>query len=273
MRLRDMITTAGGGRANEDRAGQRGNLAWVIDGATDLYEDAALPAERDVHWLVDLVAERLGEAGAEGYRGSATTLLEDVAERVCQEQAALRFPAGRLPPAGSIAIAVDQGVTYQIARVGDATAVVTGGEGLKVLATDFFDRREGAAVRDQRHGATANEVRTAMLKRRRQTMTAGDLESVFSGHRQRRLRPHTLTGDWTGVEQILLCTDGFARLVSDYTRYQGWGEVVADARIHGLVHLEKVLRDLERDSSAGDPPNRFKRSDDVAAVLLSPEPT
>ena len=28
-------------------------LAWVIDGATDLYGDVALPASNDVVWLVD----------------------------------------------------------------------------------------------------------------------------------------------------------------------------------------------------------------------------
>jgi hypothetical protein len=71
MRVHDMITTAGGPRPNEDRAGHRGSLAWVIDGATDLYDDAALPAERDVHWLVDFVTEHLAEAGARGYRGQA----------------------------------------------------------------------------------------------------------------------------------------------------------------------------------------------------------
>jgi hypothetical protein len=265
-----MITTAGGLRPNEDRAGHRGSLAWVIDGATDLYDDAALPAERDVHWLVDFIAEHLGEAGARGYRGPAATLLDGIAELVSHQQQAYGFPADRLPPACSVALAVDQGDTYEITRIGDATAVVVTGERVRVLATDFFDRREGAAVHDQRNGNTAAQVRAAMIQRRLHTMTAGDIESVFSGHPRRRLRPHTIGDAWTDVDQILLCTDGFARLVSDYALYPDWSQVAADGQTHGLAYLEKLIRDVER-GPAGDSHARFKRSDDVAAILFSPE--
>lgn len=265
-----MITTAGGLRPNEDRAGHSGSLAWVIDGATDLHDDAALPAERDVHWLVDFLAEHLTEAGARGYRGQAAALLESVAELVCRQQEAHGFPADRLPPACSVAVAVDQGDTYEITRIGDSTAVVVTGDRVTVLATDFFDRREGAAVHDQRNGDTAAQVRAAMIQRRLHTMTAGDIESVFSGHPHRRLRPHTIGGAWTDADQILLCTDGFARLVSDYTIFPDWSQVVTDGRSYGMAYLEKLIRDVER-SPAGDSHARFKRFDDLAAILLSPE--
>lgn len=269
MRIREMISAAGGTHTNEDRAGHHGGLAWVIDGATDLYDDAALPAERDVHWLVDFVAEHLAEAGAGGYRGRISALLERIAELVCRQQAAYGFPTDRLPPACSIAVAVDRGATYEITRVGDTTAIVTGHR-VRALATDFFDRREGAAVNGQRSGDPADQVRTAMIQRRLHTMTAGDVESVFSGHPRRQLRPFTLTGSWTGVEHILLCTDGFARLVNDYALFRDWEQVVVLARCRGLAYLEKLIRDVERSPTAG-PAMRFKRSDDVSAILLSPE--
>lgn len=273
MRSRDLITTPGGARSNEDRAGHSGTLGWVIDGATDLYAEAALPAERDVIWLVDLLAEFLTDAGERGYDGSVRALLEDLAERVGRQQTRYGFPSDRVPPACSLAVAVDRGDTYEVARIGDATAVVTGRR-IELLATDFFDRRERAAVDDQRNGGTAEEARTAMLRRRMQTMTGDGLpESVFSGHPRRRMRAHTVSGLWSGVDQVLLCTDGFARLVSDYALYPDWQEVLADARTHGLAHLEKRIRDVERDpTDPADPPTRFKRSDDVAAVVLVPDP-
>lgn len=270
MRVHDMITTAGGERPNEDRVGRRGTVAWVIDGATDLYDDAALPAERDVHWLVDFVAEHLTEAGERAYRGPGAALLESIAERVCRQQKAYGFPGDRVPPACSVAVAVDRGDTYEITRIGDATAVVLSGERVTVLATDFFDRREGAAVRDQRYGQTAAQARAAMMRRRLYTMTAGDVESVFSGHPDRQLRPHTVGGAWTEADQLLMCTDGFARLISDYALLPDWRRVVTDGRHHGLAYLEKLLRDVER-SPASEAGARFKRSDDVAAILLSPE--
>lgn len=263
MQVRELITTPGGARANEDRAGHRGTLGWVIDGATDLYDDAALPADSDVQWLVDTVGEQLTDAGAGAYRGDPAALLDTVAAEVARRQLAYGFPAERVPPACSIALCVDQGTGFAISRVGDATAVVSGRRS-SVLATAYFDRREAAAV-----GAgevDARRVTAAMHERRLYTMTAGDTESIFSGHPRRMLRPHTVVGAWAETDYVLLCTDGFARLVTDYQLYPGWPEVLADACGHGLPYLEKLIRDVEAD--AGVVSGRFKRADDVAAMLI-----
>src|SRR5690606_24668965 len=137
VRLVDSITTPGGARPNEDRAGHRGSLAWVIDGATDLYQDSVLPAERDVVWLVDFLSAQLSKRGEAGYRGAGSQLLAELAEAVCQEQVRHAFPAGRIPPACSLAIVVDQGDTYDVTRIGDATGIVSGTR-LRREATDFF---------------------------------------------------------------------------------------------------------------------------------------
>lgn len=46
-----------------------------------------------------------------------------------------------------------------------------------------------------------------------------------------------------------------------------WRAVIADGRSHGLAYLEKLLRNVER-SSASEANTRFKRSDDVAVILI-----
>ncbi|MFF0318808.1 protein phosphatase 2C domain-containing protein [Micromonospora sp. NPDC005252] len=265
MKVGEAITSAGGMRANEDRVGHRGTLAWVIDGATDLYDDKALPADSDVQWLVDSIGERLTQAGADDYRGSAAELLTLTAAEVAREQAALSFPPNRVPPACSIAVCVDQGTRYDLARIGDATAVVDGVRPV-VLSTDYFDQREAAAVATNE--GEANRVVAAMHQRRLHTMTSGDVESVFSGHPLRQLRPHTACGEWTHTDCILLCTDGFARLVTDYRLYRSWTQVITDARDRGLHYLEKLIRDAESQPGSGG--GRFKRADDIAALLLTP---
>ena len=117
MRVRDTVTSPGGARANEDRVGFAGTLAWVIDGATDLYADAALPAGNDVLWLVDVVAQRLGHAGAEGYRGDGSDLLGAISRHVADQMTAHSVPAGRVPPACSLVVSVDRGRTFEITRV------------------------------------------------------------------------------------------------------------------------------------------------------------
>jgi serine/threonine protein phosphatase PrpC len=268
MRVWDAITTPGGVRTNEDRTGHRGSLAWVIDGATDLYADSALPAESDVQWLVDFIGQRLTEAGAANYQGPAAALLDGIAREVHGELAALRFPADRMPPACSLVVVIDRPDSYEITRIGDATAVVTG-RTPTTLGTSYFDRREAAGVAARRDGASPDEVVAAMQRRRLHTMTAGDGESVFSGHPRRRLQPHTVIGPWGNADGVLLCTDGFARLVTDYGLYAQWSEVVSDARDKGLAYLEKLIRETES-GPVEETPGRFKRADDVAAVFLTP---
>ena len=264
MKVRETITTPGGTRANEDRVGYHGTLAWVIDGATDLYGDAALPADSDVQWLVDTIVEHLRRAGADGYHGAAATLLEEVATDVARQQVASGFPAERVPPACSIALCVDQGRQYEVSRIGDATAVITGSEPA-VLATGYFDRREAVAVAAGERDAQL--VTAAMHQRRLYTMTSGDAESVFSGHPRRQLRTHSVVGDWATTDHILLCTDGFARLITDYGIYRRWPDVIADAHERGLPYLEKLIRDAETGPDSGH--GRFKRADDIAALLLT----
>lgn len=265
-----MVTAAGGGGANEDRVGHHGSIAWVIDGATDLYTEPCLPAGSDVEWLVDVLDAQLAEAGTAGYRGSAATLLENVAARISQRQAEHGLPADRLPPACSVALLVDRGSTYEIARIGDATAFVYGAEEA-VLTTDFFDNRERNAVGQARDDDSDGEqIRARMLQRRSQTMTSADLESVFSGHPRRTLRAHTISGEWRDVAHILMCTDGFARLVTDYDFHGHWRAVVDDARAHGLAYLAKLIREIEAGPAHGSR-LRFKRSDDLAALLAGPD--
>ena len=268
MRVSDAVTTAGGARANEDRVGYAGRLAWVIDGATDLYADAALPAASDVQWLVDTIAERLRQAGADGYSGGGAALLDEIARYICDQMAAFDFPSDRVPPACSLVLAADCGESYEITRIGDATAVVAGADSM-VLGTDFFDRREARAVAAERAGAAAERVTAGKHWRRLETMTSGGLESIFSGHPNRALRPHTIAGSWEDISGVLLCTDGFARLITDYRLYGKWSEVMVDALDKGLACLEKMLREAEADPTSARP-GRFKRADDAAALLLTP---
>lgn len=277
MRIMDIISTPGSPeRANEDRSGARGTVGWVVDGATELYDDAVLPAESDVQWLVDFLTGELTAAGEARYQGPSQVLLRELAEKTEREQRRLSFPSDRTPPACSIAVIVDAGEeSYDISRIGDVTAVLSGDREERdlVFATTYFDQREASAVDTARHGCLSGaEIREAMVQRRHHTMTGGDEESVFSGHPRRVLRPRTLCGKWNEVSQLLLCTDGFARAVTDYALYASWPEMVRAASQHGLAHIEQSVRRMELDA-ADQTRHRFKRADDASALLLAPDPT
>jgi len=67
---------------------------------------------------------------------------------------------------------------------------------------------------------------------------------------------------------ILLASDGFFALVSDYGRYSAEG-LMSAAEQGGLAALGKELRAIEAADPKGLSFPRFKSSDDATAVLLS----
>jgi hypothetical protein len=67
--------------------------------------------------------------------------------------------------------------------------------------------------------------------------------------------------------RILLTTDGFLALASDYGRYDAEGLLEA-ASVKGLRALYNELREIEATDPEGRRYPRFKKSDDATAVLL-----
>ena len=66
---------------------------------------------------------------------------------------------------------------------------------------------------------------------------------------------------------VLLATDGFLALVSDYRRYDAEG-LLAAAGSFGLETLGRELREIEAADADGVRYPRFKTSDDATALLL-----
>jgi serine/threonine protein phosphatase PrpC len=66
---------------------------------------------------------------------------------------------------------------------------------------------------------------------------------------------------------ILLASDGFLALASDYGAYSADSLMLA-AMSKGLAHLADELRAIEADDAGGDKFARFKKSDDATALLV-----
>jgi len=66
---------------------------------------------------------------------------------------------------------------------------------------------------------------------------------------------------------VLLSTDGFLALASDYGAYDAMG-LIGAARDKGLKTLSEELRALESGDAEGRKFSRLKKSDDATAVLL-----
>ena len=67
--------------------------------------------------------------------------------------------------------------------------------------------------------------------------------------------------------RLLLASDGFLALISDYNAYDAPGLMHAAAH-KGLAALGEELRDIEKGDPSGERFFRFKPSDDATALLL-----
>jgi hypothetical protein len=265
----DTVCEPGGTKPNEDRRGAGPHAAWVLDGATDIYNEPFLPAQNDVHFLVDRLDALLVQQAAGPIESPADDLLASVSHQIRDEIAALGFPAERTHPACSLGLLIDRGDSLELARIGDAT-VVAAGKDLTVIDTDFYNHREEAAVAAAGpDGLSGKDARTALLGRRQEYITGVHAEGVFSGHPDARLRVHSTTLRWEGIEHVLLCTDGLARAVAEYQLFHDWAALLEHALHHSLDSVANAIRDHERQASANPSRMHFKNSDDLAAVLCS----
>jgi hypothetical protein len=270
MELLDMAEEAGTmGRLSEDRIGLAGNLAWVIDGASDFLDERNLPAESNVHWLVDRVQEALHVHGSEGRLNSAAQILYAVQQEIVEDLATYDLRDMRQHPCCSIAIALDDGCRIELSRVGDATGFLYGKSIDLELSTKFFDQREAEAVATARSESLSREdIVTAMFQRRSEYIRGIAGESVFSGHPSGKLFIQTLVARRSGdAELIMLSTDGLTRAVSEYGLFPSWCALLEDCRDRGISNIIREVRRHETslvDGTSG----KFKRSDDIATILL-----
>ncbi|MBS2963953.1 protein phosphatase 2C domain-containing protein [Actinocrinis puniceicyclus] len=265
----DSISEPGGTRANEDRTGSSPHAAWVLDGATDVYTEPFLPAHNDVHYLVDHLGELLFDRTRQGADTPADALLNRLAAEIGDDLAGHGFPAERTHPTCSLGLLLDRGDTVELARIGDTTLIAVGADTTE-LSTTFYNQREAAAVAAAGpSGLSAPEARAALLRRRHEYITGVHPEGVFSGHPDARLRTHTAFLPWRDANHVLLCTDGFARAITDHGLFPDWPTLINEALSESLAAIAKAIRDAEHRPDAQHAAAHFKRSDDLAAVLCA----
>lgn len=265
----DSVSEAGGTKPNEDRIGSTPHAAWVLDGATDVYPEPFLPAHNDVHYLVDRLGELLADRTRHGSNTPAAALLDQLAAEVGRDLTERGFPAERTHPTCSLGMLLDRGENLELARIGDTTLIAVGTHTVE-LSTAFYNQREAAAVAAAGPiGLSGPEARAALLRRRHEYITGVHTEGVFSGHPDARLRTHTVLVPWREASHVLLCTDGFARAITDHDLFPDWLTLIKTALDESLAAIAKAIRDAEHHPAAKQATVHFKRNDDLAAVLCT----
>ena len=272
MRVVDITQSPGStSEPTADRVGFSGNVAWVIDGATDFTNERTLPGISNVQWLVNLLDKTLLEIGASNEAVDPIQIFERLGEVTRTELAAIVPQGLGHHPCCSIGLAVFSDRMVQLGRIGDATLIAyQGDQVVGDVSTDFFERREAQAVhRSQEERQTGHEVVDAMFARRLEYIRGLHRESVFSGHPEAVFKVHTEKFPPDSADTVLICTDGFARCIVDYKILRSWADLKVDVHRHGLKEIASRIRKFEAQDRSNSSPTKFKQSDDLAAIVLA----
>ena len=263
-------------KPNEDSFSHSAGLACVFDGATVLGENL-MPGPSDAHWIAQFGARRL-RAHADSNPSTPRDALRAAAADAEKSFNALRkrAPAETYEtPLSSLMALFIQGELLEALWFGDCAALIQAPDGkISVVGETLNSRaRERSRVSKlaEPEGVAATAVREKFLPALRASrnrvnregsdwLFAPDIRCADHASQARLAVPLGAL--------VLLASDGFFALVSDYERYST-NTLLAAAQSQGLASLGKELREIE----AGDPKGmtfpRFKRSDDATALLVA----
>jgi hypothetical protein len=275
--LLDSLTLPGNpAKPNDDAFGHVERAAVVIDGATGLGE-SLMPGESDAAWLAHLGVKLLMAFMRAPI--SPTLVLNAVFNQVeyAYVTGRRRAPVDTWEiPFASMMFVAENAKGFEALSFGDCAALVKRpGAAIEILGEAFEKRAlEASRVGRLAHAKGMNPAgdvnRPEFLEALRK---ARNFVNTEKGHWL--FGPDAAAADHVAIRRIdapagtivLLTTDGFLALASDYGRYDAEG-LIAAAQTRGLKALGEEIRAIE----AGDPQGiaypRFKTSDDATALLL-----
>jgi serine/threonine protein phosphatase PrpC len=262
-------------KPNEDSFSHEAGFACVFDGATVLGENL-MPGRSDAQWIAQFGARRLRAHAEEGGRPRA--VLRAAASDAEKSFNALRKRAPsetyETPLASLMALFV-RGDRLEALWFGDCSALIRSPSGAVSVVGEALNMRTRERDRVSHlagpEGVAATAVREKFLPALRASRNRVNKKGgswLFSP--DARCADHAADAK-LAVETgsvLLLASDGFFALVSDYARYSP-AELLAAAQERGLAALGEELRAIEAADPKGLTFPRFKSSDDATAMLLS----
>ena len=245
-------------RPNEDSFSHTARAAAVFDGTTGLGE-LLMPGRSDAQWIAQFGARRF-RAHAESGEGGIRDWLRAAAADAEKSYRALRKREAienyEIAYASAVMATPDAG-GLRVLWFGDCAALLRNGAGEFSVVGDIMDKRESERARVVRLAKPGGRGPAA----------AGVREEFLPALRASRNSVNTPGGDWLFAPDIacadhakqarvaalvdspiLLASDGFLALASDYGRYTPEA-LLAAAEKQGLAVLGEELRAVE----AADP--------------------
>ena len=262
-------------KANDDAFAYRETAAVVFDGATGL-GGRLMPGPSDAAWLARFGANRIMS-----YLGDGASPQEAVAAALFDADTSFaqlrrREPVERYEiPFASMMLAVAGTGALDFLWYGDCAALVGHAEGSVEIIGEAIEKRAREARRVKRLAESQGEAAAAVSVREQFLPALRSARNLVNTEKAGYLfGPEVIAADHAQSKRIdaapgthlLLVSDGFLALASDYGRYDIAGLIEA-AKKDGLATLMRELRDIEDKDPEGRQFPRFKKSDDATAVL------
>lgn len=267
----DSVNDPGRGRDSEDRIGsgpERG-LAWAIDGATDVCADRLFPAApSDAFWFAGQADALLQTGAAAPPRDIVADLIDGLAAAVTEEtgQSVTEIAPGDMPSAALTLMQWDSGSgALAFCGFADCTSLIR-----RPHEAPFAVPKPPSPLDEQAQArrllSDGSDI-DAALRAQRAMMNRPGGYWVLSVHAEALSGLHCYSTQAPAGTRVLLCTDGFYRLVEMYGLFDDAGLFEAAER-DGLAALTARLRGFESDAADDIRFGRFKTSDDAAALLV-----
>jgi hypothetical protein len=262
-------------KPNDDAFAHRALAAVVMDGATGLGE-ALMPGKSDAAWLARFGANRLiAHSDDMDGKEAVAAALSDAQNSFVNLRRRAPADTFEIPFASMMFIRlVEEGLdafwfgdcAVLVERPGEPVELV--GDAMKKRSRERDRVAALAKMTGQSSAAPGvRDVFLPALRAARNTVNTDKGGWLFG--------PDARAADHVASAQVktaigthlLIVSDGFLALSSDYDRYDA-GSLMAAAHAKGLAAMGEELRSIE----AGDPEGvhfpRFKKSDDATALLL-----
>jgi hypothetical protein len=263
-------------KANEDAFAADESDAVVLDGATGLGE-MLMPGPSDAAWIAHFGARRLmaHRQGGDAPQDALRRALADAEKSFAGLRRRPPKEKYEIPVASMMFLSASDN-DLEASWFGDCAALVLRPGDCVEIVGEAFDKRAAEARRVKLLAEAKGLAPAAGLSR-----------AEYQPHlRASRNKMNTREGGWlfspdaraaahAGARRVavkagtlvLLATDGFLALASDYGAYDAQTLVEA-AREKGLSALGEELRALEDSDPEGRRFPRLKKSDDATSVLL-----
>lgn len=254
-------------KPNDDRFGSTSALAWIIDGATDLGAPGLLGPQGGAAWLASTTDAAFSMVQESQIQTTCQTVFEQIERQFHDQKSREPVADWELPKAAFAAAQIVDG-NLEFAWAADCpillisedrTVWCTGAPDSTAEASDAEALGTGIGADHEMSGAVLSDRRAHRAHANHEALsTQADASAAVT---------HYASLPISVNDELLLMSDGFASLVSDYKLYSAGGLIEA-ARNVGLAKLAIELRMIEETDSSCLSYPRFKVSDDATALWL-----